>query len=124
VSTDRDERSRDDMKRATPVDDTQWHWRYTGRGWGALKHQRAHRHAGVARGDPATVSDQRLFSPPLAIPPRRAGQPDYGRSISMEAVAVRSVRDGGLLEISTTTACTWTQSQPVLLIHPYECPPR
>ncbi|MCZ7651068.1 MAG: immune inhibitor A [Thermoanaerobaculia bacterium] len=73
--------------------------------------------------DPASVSDQRLVSPPIALP---AGQgPLTFQFWNHQTLEDRTggCYDGGILEISTNGGATWTQIvAPALLTDPYDGP--
>lgn len=73
--------------------------------------------------DPSTVSDQRLVSPPIAVP---AGQDlpnlQFWNHQTMESNTSTSCFDGGIIEISTTLNMTWTQITTGLLTDPYDGP--
>ena len=81
-------------------------------------------HSGVSHvhaNDPASVSDQRLISPPVTLP---TGQNPvvlkFWHVPNLENSGTTACYDGGILEVSTDGGATWTQVPPAnLLVGPY-----
>jgi hypothetical protein len=74
--------------------------------------------------DIATASDQRLISPPIALP---SGQSpltlQFWNDQTLEDQSATSCWDGGLLEVSTDNGTTWTQlPNAAMLTQPYTGP--
>ena len=82
----------------------------TGNTW-AISSANPHSGANAFRAlDPATVSDQRLVSPAVALP---AGQNPvvikFWQTPNLENSGATACFDGGILEVSTDSGATWTQ---------------
>lgn len=76
--------------------------------------------------DIATVSDQRLISPPIVLPSNLTADNitlQFWNRQEMEDNSVTACFDGGIVEISTNAGATWTQLVPPrLLTDPYDGP--
>ena len=85
----------------------------------------ANPHAGTSHyraGDPASVTDQRLVSPAVALP---TGQNPvvlkFWHVPNLEPNGAAACYDGGILEVSTNGGSTWTQvANASLLVGPYK----
>jgi len=100
-------------------------WAHTGTGdtW-VRSNLRAHTGALAWRAaDPTTQSDQRLVSPPMAVPAGALPASLIYWSYQLMEDRGGGCYDGGILEVSNDNGVTWTQMlNPVLLTDPYDGP--
>lgn len=72
----------------------------------------------------ATASDQRLISPPIAIPAGQGGTTlRFRHDVTLEPDGATACFDGGFMEVSTNDGATWTPLPPgAVLEDPYDGP--